>query len=137
MDTANKRTSTPTATRNTVQRALVLDAVQALHCHPTSADVYEVVRAQYPNISRATVYRNLGVLAKKGEVLRVEVPNGADRYDFHNDPHYHMRCRQCGRIFDADMPHIAHLSDSINDTHGFKIDSHQIIFEGICPDCQG
>ena len=66
-------------TRNTIQRALVLEAVQSLHNHPTSADVYEVVRARHPNISRATVYRNLGVLANRGEVLRVEVPNGAAR----------------------------------------------------------
>ena len=43
-------------TRNTIQRALVLEAVQSLHNHPTSADVYEVVRARHPNISRATVY---------------------------------------------------------------------------------
>ena len=43
------------ATRNTIQRALVLEAVQSLHDHPTSADVYEVVRKKHPNISRATV----------------------------------------------------------------------------------
>ena len=52
-------------TRNTIQRALVLEAVQSLHNHPTSADVYEVVRERHPNISRATVYRNLGVLANR------------------------------------------------------------------------
>ena len=91
-------------TRNTIQRALVLEAVQSLHNHPTSADVYEVVRARHPNISRATVYRNLGVLANRGEVLRVEVPNGADRYDFLNKPHYHAKCRICGGVFDIDMP---------------------------------
>ena len=27
-------------TRNTIQRALVLEAVRSLHNHPTSADVY-------------------------------------------------------------------------------------------------
>ena len=86
-------------TRNTIQRALVLEAVQSLHNHPTSADVYEVVRARHPNISRATVYRNLGVLANRGEVLRVEVPNGADRYDFLNKPHYHAKCRISYRRF--------------------------------------
>ena len=42
-------------TRNTIQRALVLEAVQSLHNHPTSADVYEVVRARHPNISPAPV----------------------------------------------------------------------------------
>ena len=99
------QTAERATTRNTIQRALVLEAVQSLHNHPTSADVYEVVRARHPNISRATVYRNLGVLANRGEVLRVEVPNGADRYDFRNRPHYHAKCRVCGGVFDVDMPY--------------------------------
>ena len=43
--------------------------MRSLHNHPTSADVYEVVRERHPNISRATVYRNLGVLASRGDVL--------------------------------------------------------------------
>ena len=84
--TTNANDTTRAATRNTIQRALVLEAVRSLHNHPTSADVYEVVRERHPNISRATVYRNLGVLASRGDVLRVEVPNGADRYDFFNEP---------------------------------------------------
>ncbi|MEG2368979.1 MAG: transcriptional repressor [Raoultibacter sp.] len=137
MKTETKRASqVPTVTRNTVQRTLVLQAVQSLCNHPTSADVYDVVRSHYPNISRATVYRNLGVLAKRGDVLRVEVPNGADRYDFHNEPHYHVQCRLCGNIYDVDMPPLDDLAQRIVDTHGFKIESHQIIFEGICPSCQ-
>ena len=99
------QTAERATTRNTIQRALVLEAVRSLHNHPTSADVYEVVREKHPNISRATVYRNLGVLANRGEVLRVEVPNGADRYDFLNRPHYHAKCRVCGGVFDVDMPY--------------------------------
>ncbi|MEG2982634.1 MAG: transcriptional repressor [Raoultibacter sp.] len=126
----------PATTRNTVQRTLVLQAVQSLHDHPTSADVYEVVRSQYPTISRATVYRNLGVLATQGEVLRVEVPNGADRYDFNHEDHYHIQCRLCGNIYDVDMPPLDNLPARIADKHGFEIESYQIIFEGVCPSCQ-
>ena len=66
--------------RNTVQRTLVLEAVRSLRNHPTSADVYEKVRQQTPSISRATVYRNLGVLAERGDVLRVEVPNATTSF---------------------------------------------------------
>ena len=123
-------------TRNTIQRALVLEAVQSLHNHPTSADVYEVVRERHPNISRATVYRNLGVLANRGEVLRVEVPNGADRYDFFNQPHYHAKCRGCGRVLDVDMPYHADIADEVSDAHGFAIEGHQIVFTGLCADCR-
>ena len=120
-------------TRNTIQRALVLEA---LHNHPTSADVYEVVRARHPNISRATVYRNLGVLANRGEVLRVEVPNGADRYDFLNKPHYHAKCRICGGVFDIDMPYQDDIVSQVSDAHGFTIEHHEIIFDGVCAHCK-
>ncbi len=133
---SQKSTGAASSTRNTIQRSLVLDAVRSLHCHPTSADVYEVVREQHPNISRATVYRNLAVLANRGEVLRVEVPNGADRYDFFNTPHYHAKCRVCGQLFDIDMPYKENLAAQISDAHGFKVEDHEIIFTGVCEQCQ-
>lgn len=124
------------ASRNTVQRALVLEAVCSLHDHPTSADVYEKVRERHPSISRATVYRNLNVLAGRGDVLRVEVPHGADRYDYRSQPHYHAACRVCGGVFDVEMPYRTRLADEVVDAHGFAIESHQIVFSGVCPRCQ-
>lgn len=136
MATATTGKQERAATRNTIQRALVLDAVRSLHNHPTSADVYEVVRERHPNISRATVYRNLGVLANRGEVLRVEVPNGADRYDFFNKPHYHAKCRVCGGVFDIDMPYLDDIASRVSDAHGFAIEGHEIIFDGVCAACR-
>lgn len=133
---ATRHGGTAVPTRNTIQRALVLEAVRSLHNHPTSADVYDVVRKKHPNISRATVYRNLGVLSDQGEVLRVEVPNGADRYDFFREPHYHAKCRVCGQIFDVNMPYHVDLASEIVDDHGFHIEGHEIIFDGVCADCQ-
>ena len=130
------QTAERATTRNTIQRALVLEAVRSLHNHPTSADVYEVVREKHPNISRATVYRNLGVLANRGEVLRVEVPNGADRYDYLNEPHYHAKCRVCGRIVDVDMPYQSDILAKVSDAHGFAIEEHEIIFNGVCSECR-
>lgn len=130
MDKRNRAT-----TRNTIQRALVLEAVKSLHNHPTSADVYEVVHGHHPNISRATVYRNLGVLAGRGDVLRVEVPNGADRYDFRSEPHYHAACRICGGVFDIEMDRLDDLLSRVKDAHGFVIEGHEVIFEGVCPQC--
>lgn len=135
MATATAEKHDRATTRNTIQRALVLEAVRSLHNHPTSADVYEVVREKHPNISRATVYRNLGVLASRGEVLRVEVPNGADRYDFLNKPHYHAKCRVCGGVFDIDLPYQDDIVARVEDAHGFSIEEHEIIFGGVCADC--
>lgn len=135
--TAQTVSQASTTTRNTVQRSLVLEAVRSLQgTHPTSADIFEVVRTAHPNISRATVYRNLNVLADRGEVLRVEVPNGADRYDLHAEPHYHLRCEACGRLFDAEMPYHPDLAKELSDTHGFDVTGHTILFTGLCAECR-
>ena len=132
--TAKAGTASCTATRNTRQRALVLEAVRSLHNHPTSADVYDAVREKHPSISRATVYRNLNVLTEQGEVLHIPVAGGADRYDFRCDCHYHAICRECGVVYDVEMPSEGLLS-SVRDTHGFQIEGFDIIFTGLCPDC--
>lgn len=132
--TAKKGAASCVATRNTRQRALVLEAVRSLHNHPTSADVYDAVRKKHPSISRATVYRNLNVLTEQGEVLHIPVAGGADRYDFRCDCHYHAICRECGVVYDVEMPSEELLS-SVRDTHGFLIEGFDIIFTGLCPDC--
>ena len=56
------------ARRNTIQRALVLEAVKTLHCHATADEVYEEIIKEHPTISKATVYRNLNLLSEMGEI---------------------------------------------------------------------
>ncbi|WP_288285647.1 Fur family transcriptional regulator [uncultured Senegalimassilia sp.] len=121
-------------TRNTKQRALVLDAVRSLHNHPTSAEIYEVVHQQNPNVSRATVYRNLGVLSDRGEVLRIPVPNAADRYDFRCDNHFHAKCERCGGVFDIETEGVDPFARITKD-YGFQVTGFDLAFSGVCPQC--
>lgn len=86
--------------------------------------------------SLATVYRNLNLLAERGELAHVAVPNGADRYELRCDPHYHLCCSQCGKIFDAEMPYQADLAERLGDTQGFRVTGHLVIFTGLCADCR-
>lgn len=122
--------------RNTIQRKLVVDAVRELHCHATADDVYELIAKEHPTIGKGTVYRNLMILAENGEIKRVEIPNGADRFDHTLCEHYHVRCIKCGSVYDVDMDALPHLENRIHDTHGIKILDYDILFKGICPDCQ-
>ncbi len=124
-------------TRNTIQRSLVLEAVCRLKCHATADTVYEEVVRQHSHISRGTVYRNLKQLSEGGEIRRLEVPGGADRYDHRRQPHYHVQCTRCGRVFDVDMEYLPGLEKSIRDPHGFEFSGHDIMFRGVCPECKG
>lgn len=125
------------ATRNTVQRQLVLQAVQALHNHPTAEQIYLHVAQTHPSVSRATVYRNLGLLADGGAIKRVSHLNAADRFDFALHPHYHAICRGCGNVFDIEVEVDADLLQQANANDGFLCESCEITFTGLCPACQG
>ncbi len=122
--------------RNTIQRDIVLAAVQKMSNHATADEIYATVARDHPAISRSTVYRNLQRLCDRGQLRKREIPGQADVYDQICTNHYHVRCSQCGRIFDVDMDYLSDLAGSIKDTHGFRISGHDIIFTGICPDCQ-
>ena len=122
--------------RNTIQRALVLEAVNKLKCHATADEIYNLVVSEYPNISKVTVYRNLNQLADSGEIRKLEVPGGADRFDYRPHNHYHARCLECGDVFDVDMDYISDLEKKIRDTHGFVFQGHDLMFKGICSECR-
>ena len=96
----------------------------------------EEIKKDHPNISRATVYRNLNVLSEMGEIRRMETPGGADRFDHRCHDHCHVRCQKCGRVFDVDVDFITGLEQRIRDAHGFEFTGYDILFRGICPDCQ-
>lgn len=119
------------------QRASIKEYLMRTHNHPTADDVYMDVKEVFPNISLGTVYRNLNLLAELGEVTKITTPNGADRFDGRTDLHYHVICRDCGNVFDLELPkehseEITYLAD-----HHFegKVESHTTMFYGYCPDC--
>lgn len=121
--------------RNTIQRQLVLEAVRALHIHPTAEQVYSQVAQKHPAVSRGTVYRNLTLLAAQGDIQRVTHLNAADRFDFDTRPHYHFYCRGCGQVYDVDMPYMEDLLTRPNRQNGFMFEGCQVVFTGLCPAC--
>jgi len=122
--------------RNTMQKKLVEGAVKSLRTHPTAEEVYDFITERYPEISRATVYRNLRQLAEDGEIRRIEVPGAADRYDLNVSQHYHIQCKLCGRFTDIDIPYISDLDEMVAQMTDFDMESHDIVFKGICPRCR-
>ena len=121
--------------RNTVQRELVMNAVFSLRCHATADEVYNFIKAEYPNVSKTTVYRNLNLLAEDGSIRKIQIPGEADRFDHNTYDHYHVRCLKCGKVFDVDMAVIPDMESRINDDHGFVFLGCDVVFKGICPDC--
>ena len=125
------------ASRNTIQRNLVYAAMKRL-MHPTAEEVYNEVVTLYPDISKATVYRNLKVLTEKGDIIKISSPEGADHYDTTLHKHYHAVCKECGRAFDVDVTSSfeKELDSCIKNSYGFEIEVKDVVFSGLCPICK-
>lgn len=123
--------------RQTFQKQLILDAVCSTSIHPTVEEVYQDVCARYANISKATVYRNLKLLSSQGKIRRIECPDGTERFDQAENPHYHAQCVGCGKIVDVQIPYCEQLDHTVQDRIRFDIFGHDIVFKGLCPHCKG
>ena len=121
--------------RSTRQRRLVLEAVKSRKDHPSADEIYLDVRKKDEKISRGTVYRNLNILDKDGDITHVRVPS-ADRYDLRLDLHYHMFCTGCGAVIDAPIPYREDYDRIVEAETGFSIRRHRTIFEGLCSECR-
>ena len=88
--------------RHTIQKDLVLSTVMGMSCHPTAEEVFAQVSQLYPSISKATVYRNLNLLSEMGEIRKIQMAEGADRYDGNISGHHHSICSKCGKIEKGD-----------------------------------
>ena len=125
-----------TSRRNTIQKDLVRNTVYEMRRQVTANEVYEFIKEAYPTIGKGTVYRNLDILVEEGNLRKVEVPDGPNRFDLTLKNHYHVRCVNCGEISDVDMDEILGLLEKIHDTHGTDFLGYDILFKGICPKCQ-
>ena len=63
----------------TRQREAVMQAVLDSPRHMTADEIFEEARLRMPGISRATVYRNLGLMERDGQVRRVRLADYLER----------------------------------------------------------
>ena len=123
--------------RLTPQRMALIRMVANSNEHPNATQLFEQIKVQFPTTSLATVYKTLFLLKDMGEILEIGL-----RDDHHYDanrpyPHPHLICLNCNKILDADLEAPIHtLVNEIEHFFDFQILRHQLIFYGLCPDCQ-
>jgi Fur family peroxide stress response transcriptional regulator len=124
--------------RMTPQRVALLRLLASSEGHPTAAQLYDQLRAQFPTTSLATVYKTLSLLDDMGEVLELGFGDDASRYDGNKPyPHPHLICIRCRRIVDAGPGLAEGPAQELAQSSGFRVVSHRLDFYGLCPDCQG
>lgn len=117
------------------QRDSIKDFLMGRTDHPTAETVYSHIRETIPNISLATVYRNLTLLADLGEIRKLHTGDGPDHFDGNVTPHDHFVCRSCGQVLDLLQERSMPVRSMDGSPFGGKVESKQTFFYGLCPDC--
>ncbi|GAA1734704.1 Fur family transcriptional regulator [Microbacterium paludicola] len=124
------------ALRVTAPRVATLDAV-GRHAHADTDTVIRAVREQLPAVSHQAVYDSLHALTEAGLVRRIQPHGMVARYESRvGDNHHHLVCRSCDLIVDVACQHGAAPCMMPADPRGFAVDEAELIFWGLCPDCQ-
>ena len=122
--------------RNSKNRQAILECLQNTDSHPCAEWIYHKLKPEYPNLSFATVYRNLNQLREAGLIFTVGTVQGQERFDANLNPHSHMICTVCGGIFDTDVsPDENELFRKIKAQTDFSVRSVHLEYRGVCRDC--
>ena len=115
------------------KREAIYAALCSTDAHPTAEWVYEKVKPQFPDLSLATVYRNIGEFRREGRIHSVGVVEDHERFDADTSPHAHFVCDKCGEVLDVQyevpVPHLTGCAE------GARVDREEITFRGLCKNC--
>ena len=107
--------------RVTKQRLAVLRAVQA-HPHANAEEIVTAVRQEIPTITVQSVF---------------EPPGTPGLYETRTgDNHHHAFCIRCGKVQDVDCAIGSAPCLTPSDFHGMAIISADVLYRGVCADCQ-
>jgi Fur family ferric uptake transcriptional regulator len=122
--------------RATAGRVAVLEALASMP-HSDAEQVFRVVARELPTTSIQSVHNILADLTAAGLIRRIEPAGSAALYERRiGDNHHHVVCSRCGALADVDcvVGHAPCLDPS--STTGFTIQTAEVTFWGLCPDCQ-
>jgi Fur family peroxide stress response transcriptional regulator len=119
----------------TPQRIAIYRALLQLDSHPDAEAIYEHVRGEIPNLSLATVYKNLEALSKLGVIREVTPLHETARFDANLDAHHHLVCTACKQVVDLYDEGLSKLKVADEHVLGFKVSRIRVQVEGLCPAC--
>lgn len=125
-----------TGVRVTPQRYAILEYLLTSLGHPTADEIYRALEDKFPNMSVATVYNNLRVFKEAGMVRELTYGDASSRFDANMTEHYHIICRECGKIVDFEYPPLFQVEKEAEEKTGFRVETHRMEFYGVCNSCQ-
>ncbi len=122
--------------RITPERFDVLEAALQLKGHFGADDLYVRMKNDNMNISRATVYNTLELLAQCELLAKRHFGDNKTHYEsqFNRKGHDHLICVNCGQIHEFDNREIVKIVDEVSEKLGFESTGYSLTVFGKCMD---
>lgn len=122
--------------RNTRQRAVILEILRKSGVHPTAEAIYQEARKVLPNISLGTVYRNLNFLREQGLANEIRTNSeSSSRFEGMCPPHAHFHCTKCQAVLDLPLPTCLKELQWNAETEISRVNSLDLHVIGACREC--
>ena len=125
--------------RITPERFEVLDHAMDYSGHFGADELYVQMKSSHSNISRATVYNTLELLAQCGLLAKRNFGENKTRYESNigKKTHDHLICTNCGAIKEFSEPKIQKIVKQISEEIGFDATGYSFNIFGKCtnPNC--
>jgi len=122
--------------RITPERFEVLDYALQQSGHFGADELYIAMKTKSSNISRATVYNTLELIAKCGLLAKRNFGDGKTNYEsnFGRKNHDHLICTNCGEIIEFNSPEIQNIISDVSKRLGFEPSDYSFNIFGKCKD---
>ena len=118
------------------KRNAILACLRNTTSHPSAEMVHDMLQTDHPDISLATVYRNLSLFKAQGTIQSLGMIHGIERFDGNTNPHVHFVCNCCSAIMDLhQMDAPQRLCNEAAQHIGGQVDNCQLMFFGTCRAC--
>ena len=123
-------------TKQFKKRNAILTCLKGTDKHPSAEMVHEMLQVEHPDISLATVYRNLARFKQQGLITSVATVRGVERFDANTEPHVHFICTGCDAVMDLHQIPMPQMGSEIEQASGCRVAGCQLTFTGLCGNCQ-
>jgi Fur family peroxide stress response transcriptional regulator len=118
----------------TPQRDAIVRTLASDETHPTAQEIYDRLKAEFPNMSFATVYNTLSALTEIGRVQPLTLEGSPTRFDPNVEPHHHAVCDECGAV--RDVPIRSRGREPRRVLGDFQVHRVERIYRGLCAACR-
>ncbi|MBR4888872.1 MAG: transcriptional repressor [Clostridia bacterium] len=119
------------------KRQVIYQALCSTKEHPSAEMLYTSLKPENPDLSLATVYRNLREFCADGTALTLGVINGHERFDGDTSRHSHFVCKSCGAVHDVEEAFPLNYMQAMEEKYGHEFEECELLFSGTCGPCRG